>query len=392
MIVSRGRDRLVSSDRSLDQAGRWSSALKAARWSRVVAAAVTMLLALPMATTAAQTRAKGKAAPPPELPPVEALAEPPEPPAVRLEPLKRLRLMLLDMADLREPESREGFEAPKTTFRHTFGSQRQTSDETLPLLINAEALGADVVVLRGITNPRLARRMFPARDWRFMHGKSAPPATEPRVRTLAPLAVPEPTAAVAMWLQQGVRFAGTEPAGSPATPNSVLGASLRMLTGLGPMWVLSPSAPCREPCRPVEDWLAAKVAGGALALVGGIMPAVSLSPPPSSGATPALPPALSKPAPKGAVPLVARQTNGIITLTGLDAGGRCGGDGKAGPTLHLRHPPSRTPLKVAGYLLALERPAPSQTPAPQAQSTGAKAGLAPARAQACVLLLDIEAS
>lgn len=350
------------------------------------------MLAMMLSSAHAQPKGKAKAAAPPE-PQVEAPLDTLPPPGPPPAPVTRLRLMLLDVADLREPERSDGFAAPKTVFRHTFGSQRQTAEVTAPpVAINPEALEADIVVIRGIVNPRNARRMFPARDWRFVQGRT-PPAPETRVRTLAPPARPEPTTAVAMWLQPGARFGGVDPLTSPAAGASP-GAALRMTSGLGTLWVLAAAAPCKDPptsstaCKPIDDWLTGKVGLGALAAVGGVLPPF----PATQIALPAQ--KLSKPGPKGAVPVPVRQSMGSITLTAADAGGRCGGDATSAPALHLRHVTAtgKPPPKVAGWMVQLERLAPPQAAAPTAQAGGTKAPQAPPpRPAACVLLLDIEA-
>jgi len=294
------------------------------------------------------------------------------PPPPRAEPVKHLRIMLLDLSDLREPENTQpGFENPKSSFRHTFGSQRRTSEATeTTITLNPERLEADVVLLREVDNVRFARRLFPATDWRLVLARE-----NPKDRQLT-------RTAIALWLQSGVRFGGVDPALAPGS-----GATMRIVSGLGTLWILSPtehckgrdSSPARLPCPAIEDWLTSKPGSGELALVGGYLP-VSTGASPSKSAPRALP---VKAAPEGASELEPRMHDGVVELTAADAAGRCGGDDAARPALNLRIGVGGKPApKVAGYVLPLELP-------PKPADT---ANAPPPRAPACALLLDLEAA
>jgi hypothetical protein len=315
-------------------------------------------------------------------PPLPEEMEQPEVP--RAEPVKRFRLMYLDVSDLREPEAEtKGFEAPPTTFRHTFGSQRQTAEEAQQVVaFNPEALEADIVTLRGVREPRTVRRMFPARDWRMLLPREK--AADRRGELVDPSAARKQAPAVTMWLQAGVRFGGTDPSLPPG-----LGVALRMTSGLGTLWALSPSEPCRDAagptgtlCKPLEDWIAGKLAGADLILVGGVLPPV---PKPKAAPVPASAPGTSpRAAPPKAVALAPRRLDGLVQLTAADAAGRCGGDSQAGPALHLRIVSGeRKPPLVAGWLVPLDQPK---------AVAGPDGKMPPPRAPACALLLDIEAA
>ena len=295
--------------------------------------------------------------------------------------------MLLDVADLREPDAEsKGFEAPSTGFRHTFGSQRQTAEEVLQVVkISPEALEADLVMLRGVLEPRTVRRMLPARDWRMLLPREK--AADRRGELVDPRAGKKQATAVALWLQAGVRFGGADPGLPPG-----LGVAMRITSGLGTLWALSPSEPCREAasgagtlCKPLEDWIAGKLAQSDLVLVGGVLPPV----PQAKTAAPAsaTAQAAGRAPPARAMPLAPRHFDGGVQLTAADAGGRCGGDAQSGasrsaPAMHLRIAKGeRKPPLVAGWLLPLEQPKP--VPGPDGK-------MPPPRAPACTLLLDIE--
>jgi hypothetical protein len=309
--------------------------------------------------------------------------EAPDPP--RAEPVKRLRLMLVDLADLRLPEDNSAFEAGGGTYRHTFGSQRKTVEEIEPVVVSPEALEADVVVIRGLKEMRAARRLFPARDWRMLLGREKP--GERRTSVDDPRAGRSSTSAVALWLQPGVRFGGADPGLQPG-----LGAAMRVVSGLGTLWVLAASEACRETpstagglCKPLEDWIATKLAGGDLVLVGGLLPALPGGAKAQTGRPEPPATAGDRKPPARAQPMAPRHWDGIVQLTGADAAGRCGGDAQSGPALHLRIAQgSSRPPGVTGFVLPIEPPKPPPGPASRPAP--------PPRAAACVLLLDLEAA
>lgn len=318
----------------------------------------------------------------PPLSPAEELEQPETP---RADPVKRLRLMLLDLGDLREPESASGgVGLPSAGFRHTFGSQRQTAEEVRQVVtISPEALEADIVVLRGVQEPRSVRRMLPARDWRLVLSRDK--AADKRGGAVDPRAAQRPTPAVALWLQAGVRFGGAD----PSLPSG-LGVAMRVMSGLGTLWALSPSEPCLEAasvsgglCKPLEDWISGKLASADLVLIGGVLPPVPRAKAVSSASVASAPLAGGRTPPAKAIPLAIRFLDGVAQLTGADAGGRCGVISEAGPALHLRIAKGehKSPL-VAGWLVPLDQPKPL---------AGADGRVAPPRGPACALLLDIEA-
>lgn len=318
-----------------------------------------------------------------------ALAQPaapeelePEPP--RAEPVKRLRLMLLDLADLRVPEEAPTFDAPSGGFRHTFGSQRRTSEESEPIVVYPEALEADIVLLGGLGNMSAARRLFPARDWRLLQARTSPADKAHAVPGPPPMAMPrKQVPGVAMWLQPGVRFAGTDPGLPPG-----VGAVLRMHSGLGVLWALSPSAPCPAAtardvasggvCPALEGWIGARSAAGDIAVVGGLLPTPH-GPPPKPAGPVSTPP---RTAPAGALPLALRRHEGRLVLTGADVREHCAPTADAWPALVVATAKAKLDqLQAAGYVLPLKRPQPPAGPASRAAP--------PTPPPACVLLLDV---
>ena len=298
----------------------------------------------------------------------------PEPAYQKVEPVKKLRLMLLDLADLKEPKADDAFVPPEREYTHTFGSQRKSAEELPQLAVNPEGLEADVVVLHGVADTKSVRRLFPARDWRLLISRS--PA-------LQDVKSNKSNAAIALWLQPGVRYGGVDMTAPPG-----LGATLRLTSGLGTLWVLSPTEACTSAagapgalCKPLEDWVTTKLAAGDIVLVGGVLPPITRTES-KAGSVPeaAIPVKLAR---AGATPITARRHTGVIQLTAADAAGRCGGEAQANSALYLRlakdDPASIT---WSGYRLPL---APEKSSSP-----GAKESLAP-HPPACALLLDIDA-
>ncbi len=268
------------------------------------------------------------------------------PPVQRAAPVRQLRLMLLDLADLRAPDPPSGAKAPAGNYRHTFGSQRRSQDEeALPPAIDLERLEIDIVVLHGVTDARMARRVFPARDWRLLFARGSLDDLQ---------AAAKPASAVALWLQPGVRFAGADLSLAPGE-----GAAVRIVSGLGPLWVLSAAESCDGSrldthglCDRIGNWLSSKIEAGEMAVTGGRLK----SDWPAGGSTAAPASEPRRPAPAGTKPMALRRQTHRIELTSADAGGGCGSAGRHAAVLHLRLPAHGPALSAAGYLLPIERP------------------------------------
>lgn len=291
------------------------------------------------------------------------------PAVTRIEPVKRLRLMLLDLADLRLPGGLSAARVPTGTYHHTFGAERRSTEETLPPAIDPQRLEADIVVVHGITDAVAARRLFPARDWRLLFARSAAGAPQPPGG--------KPAAAVALWLQAGVKFAGADLSLAPGE-----GAAVRITSGLGGLWVLSSTEPCGEEqskphalCDRAETWLSSKVAAGEMAVLGGRLPTRAAI---GSSATPWREP--QWPAPTGTSPLAPRRQDRSIELSAADATRWCDGTGRDTPALHLRLGARSPALDLAGYVLPIDPPQAMSRPT---------AGAPPPRRKACALILDI---
>lgn len=66
------------------------------------------------------------------------------------------------------PEVRAAEPAARPAFRHTFGSERRLPEQRRRIAADTTGLGADIVLLQGITDAAAVRRIFPAQDWKVV--------------------------------------------------------------------------------------------------------------------------------------------------------------------------------------------------------------------------------
>lgn len=103
----------------------------------------------------------------------------------------------------------------KTTWRHTFGSERQDARMTRIGIFN---LDVDIVLLQGVRNVRALRRIFPTRDWRLILSRDylrSTPALSRLPSDLRPYDISaserileQPITAVAVRYQRNLRVRG----------------------------------------------------------------------------------------------------------------------------------------------------------------------------------------
>ncbi len=98
---------------------------------------------------------------------------------------------------------REKYE--KKVWRNTFGSERHTQPQTRR---NIHDLDADIVLLQGVRSLLEVRKLFHARDWKVIYSRQLLPTLDKvhmgRRRSLSD----QPTTAIAVRYQRGVRITG----------------------------------------------------------------------------------------------------------------------------------------------------------------------------------------
>lgn len=167
----------------------------------------------------------------------------------------------------------------QTRWRTSFGSERRTQaprPEPAALTIDADA-----VLLQGVTDARVLKRLFPAREWRLVVSRQMFQAPERR----------HPLTAIAVRAREGMRITAREHllADDPADPEDAAGATGATAVRLAAMgrnlWLLSAALPgdCASagaPCPPrqrIAEWEAGKTHAGDETVVGGTHVTVTVS-------------------------------------------------------------------------------------------------------------------
>ncbi len=124
-------------------------------------------------------------------------------------PPKILTVLSLDVAEkLRGGWNEEQKKKPKSTWRHTFGAQRRTRRDSLP--IDLRKFDADVVLLQGIRSIREARAMLPARDWKLIVSRQILQITDTSLDVRTKLPNDLTTTAIAVRYRTHVRVTGQQ--------------------------------------------------------------------------------------------------------------------------------------------------------------------------------------
>lgn len=208
---------------------------------------------------------------------------------------RSLRIASLDLADGAAALLGARPEPARPTWRTTFGSERKTEPKPA---IGPNAIEADVVLVQGVEAIQIARRLFPARDWKLVVSRQMLASDDPFDPWSRDAVAAVPTTAVAVRYQEGLRVTGQEHlmelAAGPAgrEPRPVAGTAVRLLAGDETLWVVSldlnasscapGEADCREPAS-LASWRRAKKEGGWRTISGGRLSArepSALPPPP----------------------------------------------------------------------------------------------------------------
>jgi hypothetical protein len=141
-------------------------------------------------------------------------------------------------------------ELARPSWRTTFGSERHTERTQA---VEATTLDADAVLLQGVTDVPLLRRLFPARDWRLVVSRQLLLAGNRIDGSPADAAAVQPVTAVAVRNRKGLRITGREhlldlgvPAADTAGPAPAAPTAVRISDGGHEVWVVSVALP--EPC------------------------------------------------------------------------------------------------------------------------------------------------
>ncbi len=184
-------------------------------------------------------------------------------------------------------------EPPRSSWRHTFGSERTTRE--VPVRLPKVGFAADLVALQGVTGVAQARQAFPADEFNLIVSRQLmrplPQVSDPAGQDQPPAIA---TTAVAVRRRPDLRVTGQEhltrlaqgPSGALTALSA--GTAVHILAGTRPMWVLSINLAegCSDPtpensssvaCQAwelqlaeVARWIAAKRAAGEAALVAGV--------------------------------------------------------------------------------------------------------------------------
>ncbi len=120
--------------------------------------------------------------------------------------------------DLRDAESAGIVSQPKAvkrTWRHTFGSERRANASQAN---GPGDIDADVVLLQGVRSAKIARKLFPARDWRLILSRQLLDLTGFDNRFGQPLPDGKSITAIAVRYSRYIRVTGHEHFMSMAAP------------------------------------------------------------------------------------------------------------------------------------------------------------------------------
>jgi hypothetical protein len=201
-------------------------------------------------------------------------------------PAAGLKIASWDLAEAPELIPPPPPPTPKSAWRTTFGSERRTPPPR-PEPAAPPVVDADAVLLQGVTDPKLLRRLFPAREWRLVVSREV----------FRPAAETDPVTAVAVRAREGLRVTGREflldPAQVASAPADDIAAptAVRLSDRGYSVWLLSValSSGCssqRAPCparEKIDAWQKAKGAAGERIVTGGKFAgagAIVLPPPP----------------------------------------------------------------------------------------------------------------
>jgi hypothetical protein len=203
-------------------------------------------------------------------------------------PPSNLRIASWDLSEAPHlmPPPQAASQAP--TWRTTFGSERRTEAETSPIPASqAMSIDADVVLLQGVSDVAVLRRLFQPRNWRLVVSRRVLPTGTTGAAYAGPTlntAMPVRVTAIAVKAKRGLRITGrehildlarAEDAAAGATAPSA--TVVRIADGTRLIWLLSVALPdacsskgaeCPAQQR-IADWQQSKLGAGQGTVVGG---------------------------------------------------------------------------------------------------------------------------
>ncbi|MGQ0671434.1 MAG: hypothetical protein ACT4N2_00940 [Hyphomicrobium sp.] len=207
------------------------------------------------------------------------------PPAADVLRLASLDLRLLTGVAAQETSAAETAGTRRPSWRTSFGSEFRPRQ---PRFRAAASVEADVVLIQGVSSVREARRLFPPRFWKLVVSRQLLASDDPLDPWSRDATSANPTTAVAVRYQQGLRVTGQDHLLKLAAPE---GTDASLLTGARPagtavrlnmlgrtLWVVSAELPpgCRRadvaacPERSaLESWRQARRENGEATYAGG---------------------------------------------------------------------------------------------------------------------------
>ena len=159
-------------------------------------------------------------------------------------PAGSLRIVSWDLSEAPNARLREKTGEQKPSWRTSFGSERRTAATAKT---GGGEIGADVVLLQGLSSVREARRYFPARFWKIVVSRQILENDDPLDPWAEEAYSDHPTTAIAIRYQEGVRVTAQDHlldlAAAGAQPGShealAAGTAVRLNAGLRTLWFLS---------------------------------------------------------------------------------------------------------------------------------------------------------
>lgn len=175
--------------------------------------AITALVCLPVWFDGALAQDAGLSDNTTRIVAVEPSAEPR--PAIGGGAPDRLTIASWDLRDAEHAGIVTQPKAVKRTWRHTFGSERRANASKAN---GAGDIDADVVLLQGVRSAKIARKLFPARDWRLILSRQLLDLTGFDNRFGQPLPDGKSITAIAVRYSRYIRVTGHEHFMSMAAP------------------------------------------------------------------------------------------------------------------------------------------------------------------------------
>jgi len=148
---------------------------------------------------------------------------------------------------------------PAPTFRHTFGAERRQPEQARAIAADTTGLGADVVLLHGISDVAGVRQLLPAASWNLVLSRQLAVRVEGRATA---------TTAVAIRLSEVFRAVRQEHFLPPREQETPASTAVLLRRGDAQVWLVAlGSAP--RPTDPIVGWLKERVAEGAALVIGG---------------------------------------------------------------------------------------------------------------------------